>query len=106
MEIQLKRVIARQLKNRGLSLNSLAKQSGIGASTIHNWMNSVNPTAGSLPKLLKLAAYLDLSISELLLDKPDKGSENEILFQSTFKDDAHQYRLTIEKISNVKKSKK
>lgn len=103
MEIKLKRVIARHLKDRGLSLNSLAKGAGLGTSTVHNWLNSVNPTVGSLPKLLKLANYLNISISELLLDKSDEGTENEILFQSTFKDADHQYRLTIEKIPARKK---
>lgn len=105
MEIKLKRVIARQLKNRGISLNALAKEAGIGASTLHNWVNSVNPTIGSMPKLLRLADYLDLTISELLLDKADKDSEHEVLFQSTFKDDGHQYRLTVEKIPSKKLKK-
>ena len=84
----------------------MAKEAGIGASTLHNWVNSVNPTIGSMPKLLRLADYLDLTISELLLDKSDKDSDHEVLFQSTFKDDGHQYRLTIEKISTNKKAKK
>jgi transcriptional regulator with XRE-family HTH domain len=105
MEIKLKKVIARHLKNRGLSLNSLAKQSGIGTSTIHNWLNSVSPTVGSLEKLLRLASFLDISISELLLDQNEKGTEHEVLFQSTFKDLDHSYRLTIEKIPTPKKSK-
>lgn len=54
--------IKRQAKARGISINSIEKNNGLGIGSIAKW-NTVSPTARSLKTV---ADYLGVTVDELL----------------------------------------
>ena len=96
-DIQLKNVLSRELRKRNLSINALANQSGISSSTLHNWLTGAKPSGNSIGHLKALAKFFNITVSQLLFDE-DETTGNEILFSSTFVDQGHQYKITVEKI--------
>lgn len=58
------------LLHKNISLNQLAKKTSINKSTLHNYLNGVDPQG--LHALLKLAEFFEITIEELLFDKETK----------------------------------
>lgn len=100
-DIQLKNVLSRELRNRNLSINALANQSGISSSTLHNWISGAKPSGNSIAHLKVLAKFFNITISQLLFDE-DEENGNEVLFSSTFVDKDNRYKITIEKMKRLK----
>lgn len=98
MEIKLKDVLKRELKNRGESLSLVARKTKIPLSTIHNWSTGTLPTAKNLHYIKILADYFGISISTILFNVSEDRSKENILFSSEFTDENRRYRLVIEKI--------
>lgn len=98
MEIKLSKVLKRELKARGLSINSLASSTGIAVSTLHSWSEGSLPSGKNLHLVNVLADYFQMSLSALLFNKESKGAESTILFTSMFVDEKRRYRLVIEKL--------
>lgn len=99
MEIQLCAVIKREIKNRGDTLNNIAKRTKIPLSTLHGWANGTLPNGKNLHLIKKLSDYFGLTVAALLFNVKSEESQADILFSSTFVDDHKRYRLTIEKLS-------
>lgn len=98
MEIKLKDVLKRELKNRGESLSHVARKTKIPLSTIHGWSTGILPTARNLHYIKTLADYFEISISTMLFNVVEEKSSEKILFSSEFTDENRRYRLVIEKI--------
>lgn len=99
MTIQLQTVLARELANRKETIQSVATQCGIPASTLHNWTQGTLPTAKNLHFVGALSKYFGLTLSELLFNAKEEQSEASVLFSSTFVDESKRYRLVIEKLA-------
>jgi transcriptional regulator with XRE-family HTH domain len=99
-ELRLADVLTTELKNRRISAAEVCRELGIPKSVFSGWLNGVSPSAKNLPLIRKLASFLDLPIDILLFNtKTDEtGEASTVLFSSTFKDEKHRYKLTIEKI--------
>jgi transcriptional regulator with XRE-family HTH domain len=99
-EICLSEVLAAELKNRRLTAAEICRELGISKSVFSGWLAGVKPSAKNLPMIRKLARFLDLPIEMLLFNAKtgEGGEQSTILFSSTFKDEKHRYKLTIEKI--------
>jgi len=98
MEIKLREVLKRELKNRNESINSVAKNCSIPSSVLHGWLQGVLPSAKNLHLLKNLSDYFQIHISELLFNIRDEKSKNTILFTSEFVDGNRKYKLVIEKL--------
>lgn len=63
MELRLKEILA----ERGITLKDFAKESGISASNLSNYINgNISPT---LDTLNKIANYLQVELTELFVEK-------------------------------------
>ena len=100
MKVKLSQVIQREMKSRGISVTSLARETSIPRTTIFDWTSGKLPSAKNIHHLGTLSDYFSISLNELLFDIKDKNNEQEILFSSTFRDENHQYRLVVEKIKS------
>lgn len=98
MKIELQQVLKRELKNRGLTINGLARQCGIPASVLHGWLQGVLPSAKNLHHIATLSKALKIPVSVLLFNKLEPSSNSTILFNSEFSDGDHKYRLSVERI--------
>jgi transcriptional regulator with XRE-family HTH domain len=98
MKVELQLVLKRELKNRRLTINGLARECGIPVSVLHSWIQGVLPSAKNLHHIASLAKSLDLPVSVLLFNKDERKPEATILFNSEFADGDHKYRLSVEKI--------
>lgn len=100
MKVKLSQVIQREMKNRGISITSLARETTIPRTTIYDWSEGKLPSAKNIHHLGTLSDYFSLSLNELLFDVKDRKNNHEVLFSSTFRDENHQYRLVVEKIKS------
>lgn len=98
MKIELQQVLKRELKNRNLTINGLARSCRIPASVLHSWIQGVLPSAKNLHHIAALAKCLELPISVLLFNENEGAPETTILFRSEFADGENKYHLSIEKI--------
>lgn len=99
MEIKLRLVLDRELRNRKESIQDLAGKCKIPVSTLHNWSTGAAlPSAKNLKYVPVLADYLGLTISELLFNVKENRPEASVLFSSMFVDDEKRYKLIIEKL--------
>ena len=98
MKIELQQVLKRELKNRNLTINGLARDCGIPVSVLHSWLQGVLPSAKNLHHIAALSKCLELPISVLLFNKHEASQEATVLFNSEFADGDHKYRLSVEKI--------
>lgn len=55
------------LRERSLTINSVSKKTNINKSTLHNYLNGVNPQG--LDVVLKLAQFFEIPLNELLFGK-------------------------------------
>ena len=91
--INLTENLNRLLKRDRRSLASIAKELGINKSTLHNWQNGVTPQ--SLVSLVRLAAYFDVPVVELIFEK----NRHQILHQISIE---QNYEVIIRKIDHKK----
>lgn len=97
MKVQLQAVLKRELKNRKLTINSLAKGCSIPTSTIHSWTQGVLPSAKNLHYIHKLSEYLNIPISVLLFDYNESNSKSKVIFSSHFSEGDSEFRILVEK---------
>ena len=97
MSIELKRILNREFKSRGLVANKVAKSLGIPQSVLHGWISGSLPNGKNLHHIQALSNFLGLSVSELLFGG-ENSSGSEILFHNEFRDGDSKYKLTVEKI--------
>lgn len=98
-ELRLDIVIRREMRAKSLTLNALAKATGIPQSSLHNWLSKRPPAGKNLAQIKRLSEYLGLSLSALLFDVTDEV-RSQVLYRSEFTDADKRYRLTIEKIES------
>ena len=98
MKVEISKVLKREFKSKGLKLKEVSNETGISISSLADWRDGRIPSAKSLPKLQKLADYLDLSLSELMFDCNEKRPEAKTLQSTTFSDGGRTYRVLIERI--------
>lgn len=68
-------ILEKTLKARGITMNKLAKETGIGQSTTDRWKKGSLP---SIDKIIKICEYLDVSADYLLGIKPQELSDDEM----------------------------
>lgn len=98
MEIRLKHVLKRELKNHNLNINSLSRKCKVPVSVLHSWLQGVLPSGRNLHHVAGLAKFFSLPISVLLFDR-EESITSTILFNSEFTDGNSRYRLSIERIN-------
>ena len=103
MKVELHLVLKRELKNRHITVNALAKTCGIPVSVLHGWVQGVLPSARNLHHIAVLAKTLDLPVSVLLFNEIENRPDTTVLFNSEFADGEHKYRLSVEKIKKETK---
>lgn len=97
MSIELKRVLNREFKSRGLAANKVAKQLNIPQSVLHGWISGSLPNGKNLHHIQSLSKFLGLTVSELLFGGETRDG-SVMLFNSEFGDGETKYRLYVEKI--------
>jgi transcriptional regulator with XRE-family HTH domain len=80
-----------ELNSRKISLNEFARQLNAPVSTVHGWLNGVDPKKINVIK--KIADYLNLSIEELCFSELNETKVDEIKLIVNNR----VYRLPIEK---------
>lgn len=87
------------MKARGLSGRTLAKQMGVPAKTVQEWVGSGGRMPRSPDALRQLASLFDISIHELLFGVPDPQGMIGSLLEKT---EIHSgiYEITVKKIKN------
>lgn len=98
MSVELKKVLNREFKTRGLLVNKVARACKIPQSVLHGWCSGVKPSAKNLHHILSLSSFLGISVSELLFDDGERKTDSKILFNSEFCDGEARYKLTVEKV--------
>lgn len=98
MEVKLKKVLERECKSAGKSVNLIAEETGVPSSTLHSWLQGQLPSAKNLHHLKSLCDYFHLSLEHLLFNTSKANGSATILFSSEFKDQDMRYRLTVERI--------
>ena len=98
MKVELQQVLKRELKNRHMTINALAKACGIPISVLHSWVQGVLPSAKNLHLVAELAKHLNLPVSVVLFNRDERTTDTTVLFNSEFADGDHKYRLSVEKI--------
>jgi transcriptional regulator with XRE-family HTH domain len=104
MKVELQHVLKRELKNRHLTIQALAKSCGIPVSVLHSWVNGVLPSAKNLHYIAALAKCLELPVAVLLFNRDEYRPNTTVLFNSEFGDGEQRYRLSVEKFSKEDKS--
>jgi transcriptional regulator with XRE-family HTH domain len=102
IKIQVAESIQKECKKRNMTLSRMASLSGVSKSTLHDWA-----TIGTYPKLdktgvknlKKLADFLEISVAQLVFGNLNENKA-QVLFESTFRDGDHKYKLKIERISD------
>lgn len=103
MKVVIQSVLKREMKNRLLTINKLARQCDIPASVLHGWVHGVLPSAKNLHHVATLAEYLHIPLSELLFDWDESKTNAKVLFESEFAAGDVHYRLLVEKIGRGRK---
>ena len=102
--IKLSEVLRRELQGR--DLKRVAHDCGIKQTTLINWRDGTSPNLKQSEGLLNLCRYLNLSLEELLFNKRDLVTENEVISQTIFKDNDSMFKVTIEKCPKKKQGAK
>jgi transcriptional regulator with XRE-family HTH domain len=80
----------------GENLSKIARELGISKSLLADWVASRRlPSLKNIEAVAKLAAYLGLSLEQLLLGKEDN---RKIISAVTFEDEKRSYRVNIERL--------
>ncbi|MFZ4715542.1 MAG: helix-turn-helix domain-containing protein [Bacteriovoracaceae bacterium] len=89
--MHLSKNLNEHLKKRGISLNELARQLDVPVSTVHGWLNGVEPK--NIRDFKRVSDYLGISIEELCFG--DGTNEDPNLYISWGK---KTYKLHLSKI--------
>lgn len=76
METVLYQRIKELCLEKGISVNKLESDLGVGLSSIQKWKSTYSP---SVDKIIKVATYFDVSVDYLLGRTDIKGSASELL---------------------------
>lgn len=80
----------------GENLSKIARELGISKSLLADWVASRRlPSLKNIEAVAKLAAYLGLSLEQLLLGKEDG---RKVISAVTFEDEKRSYRVNIERL--------
>lgn len=94
MGAKLSQILNERLK--GQNLSQVARELGISKSLLADWVASRRlPSMKNIEAVAKVAAYLGLSLEQLLLGK---DSERRIISAVTFEDERRSYRVNIERL--------
>lgn len=94
METKISEILRVRLE--GENLSKIARELGISKSLLADWVASRRlPSLKNIEAVAKLAAYLGLSLEQLLLGK---DSERKIISAVTFEDEKRAYRVNIERL--------
>lgn len=101
MQLELHNVIKREMKSRGLTLNALAKKTGVPLSSLHGWIERRPPSGKNLIYVKQVADFFGLSLTALLFNVAEGGDRAaKVLFRSEFTDADTRYRLVVEKLES------
>lgn len=101
MQVKLQVVLKREMKNRKLTINSLAKKCGMAPSIVHAWVHGVLPSAKNLHLVYKISKFLEIPISVLLFDFDETNSARNVIHSSHFSDGDIDFKISIEKINKL-----
>lgn len=94
MESKISEILRERLE--GENLSKIARELGISKSLLADWVSSRRlPSLRNIDAVARLAAYLGLSLEQLLLGKDD---DRKIISAVTFDDDKRAYRINIERL--------
>jgi len=94
METKISEVLHDRLKDKNLS--QISRDLGISKSLLSDWVSARRlPSLKNIGALAKLAAYLGITLEQLLLGKQ---SENKVISAVTFDDEHRRYKINIERI--------
>lgn len=103
MQLELHNVIKREMRARGITLNALSKATGTPIASLHGWLAKRPPSGKNLIQLHRIAKFFNLSLTTLLFNIKEDGSDTKVLFRSEFTDENRRYRLIIEKVEGLEK---
>ena len=86
------------LKKRlhGKNISQLSRELQISKSLLSDWIAARRtPSLKNIESLQKIAAYLGMSLDELLVGKPSDGK---VITALVFEDDRRSYRINIERL--------
>lgn len=78
MSIKLKENLNKLVKERGLTLTTLAKKAGIPKSSLHGWMSSNTIEKINVKQLQKVCSALEIPMYSLLFAEPDPHEKREL----------------------------
>lgn len=94
METKISDVLQNRLK--GQNLSQIARELGISKSLLADWVSARRlPSMKNIAAVAKLAAFLGISLEQLLLGE-DVSSN--VITSVAFDDDKRAYRIQIERI--------
>lgn len=94
METHISKLLKERLSDKNLS--KVARELGISKSLLADWVSSRRlPSLKNIDAVAKLAAYLGLSLEQLLLSK---SQDAKIISSISFEDEKRVYRLSIERL--------
>ena len=86
------------LKKRlhGKNLSQLSRELGVSKSLLSDWVAARRtPSLKNIVALQKIAAYLGMSLDELLVGKPNEGK---VITALVFEDEKRSYKINIERL--------
>ncbi|MEM7646865.1 MAG: helix-turn-helix transcriptional regulator [Pseudomonadota bacterium] len=92
LKICLQKKLRHLIERNHLSQHQLASALNINRSTLHNYLNGVQPQG--LVTLIKISRYFDISLDELVFDQ--EGSSKKNLIYENFEEGT--YEVIIKKI--------
>lgn len=94
MEAKINEILRERLE--GENLSKIARHLGISKSLLADWVASRRlPSLRNIDAVARLAAFLGLSLEQLLLGKDDG---RKIISAVTFEEDNRTYRINIERL--------
>ncbi|MBX2996327.1 MAG: helix-turn-helix transcriptional regulator [Bdellovibrionaceae bacterium] len=94
METKISDILRERLE--GQNLSKIARELGISKSLLADWVAARRlPSLKNIKAVAKLAAYLGISLEQLLLGKED---DRKIISAVTFEDEKRSYRVHIERL--------
>jgi hypothetical protein len=92
--MKLSEILKERLKDKNLS--AVARSLGIPKTLLHEWTHAKRvPSFANIEHLVVLAAYLNISLEELLVGTPPS---DKVISSITFNDHGRKYRVRIERI--------
>lgn len=94
VETRINKILRTRLKGKNLS--ALARQLGVRKTLLADWVSARRvPSLRNIEAIAKIAAYLNLSLEELLLKDDD---QRKVISSATFEEEDREYRIHIERL--------